>query len=267
MRVHAPEVIQDHNVPKNGEHLVRLMEALPDGGTPSDVPEALRPKSGFANTYCRLWWNKPSTTITRNLSCVSSSRCIHPLQPRPLSTREGARLQGFPDDYKFYGSRTERNLQIGNAVPVFLSAAIKDSVKAYLAENDEEKNIDAGNLPLVRYNPHVIFVEPKEKQRGIRYFQQLLSIPDEDIVVFGDGMNDRSMIEYAGVGVAMQNAEQPAEKRICARQIQQQRNRFPAAGKQRALRRIQPPGCRRINQPRKQHRAENPVHAITPSRL
>lgn len=142
MRIHAPEVIQDHNVPKNGEHLVRLMEALPDGGTPADVPEALRPKSGFANTYCRLWWDKPSTTITRNLSCVSSSRCIHPRQPRPLSTREGARLQGFPDDYKFYGSRTERNLQIGNAVPVFLSAAIKDSVKAYLIENDKGQNIE-----------------------------------------------------------------------------------------------------------------------------
>ena len=142
MRAHAPEVIQDHNVPKNGEHLVRLMEALPDGGTPADVPEALRPKSGFANTYCRLWWNKPSTTITRNLSCVSSSRCIHPRQPRPLSTREGARLQGFPDDYKFYGSRTERNLQIGNAVPVFLSAAIKDSVKTYLIENDKGQDIE-----------------------------------------------------------------------------------------------------------------------------
>ena len=45
----------------------------------------------------------------------------------------------------------------------------------------------------MRYNPHVIFVEPKEKQRGIRYFQQLLSIPDDDIVVFGDGMNDICM--------------------------------------------------------------------------
>jgi len=142
MRAHAPATIHDHNVPKNGEHLVRLMEALPDGGTPADVPEELRPKSGFANTYCRLWWNKPSTTITRNLSCVSSSRCIHPRQPRPLSTREGARLQGFPDDYQFFGSRTERNLQIGNAVPTFLSIAIKDSVKAYLTENDKGQNIE-----------------------------------------------------------------------------------------------------------------------------
>ena len=136
MRHKDARLIADHNVPKNGSHLVRLMEALPDGGTPADVSEDLRPKSGFANTYCRLWWNKPSTTITRNLGCVSSSRCIHPKQPRPLSTREGARLQGFPDDYRFYGSRTERNLQIGNAVPTFLSMAIKDSVKEYLDKNN-----------------------------------------------------------------------------------------------------------------------------------
>ena len=60
----------------------------------------------------------------------------------------------------------------------------------YVCTPDEEKHIDAGGLPLVRYNPHVIFVEPKEKQRGIRYFQQLLSIPDEDIVVYS--MSDTS---------------------------------------------------------------------------
>lgn len=136
MRTNHPTVLLDHNVAKNGEHLVRLMQALPDGGSPADVPEELRPSSGFANCYCRLWWDRPSTTITRNLGCVSSSRCVHPKQPRPLSTREGARLQGFPDDYQFFGSRTERNLQIGNAVPTFLSKAIKEAVKAYLSQND-----------------------------------------------------------------------------------------------------------------------------------
>ena len=137
MRAREPKLLADHNVSKNGEHLVKLMEALPDGGSPADVPEELRPASGFANCYCRLWWNRPSTTITRNLGCVSSSRCVHPKQPRPLSTREGARLQGFPDDYIFYGSRSEKNLQIGNAVPTFLSQAIKEAVKNYLQENDK----------------------------------------------------------------------------------------------------------------------------------
>ena len=144
MRANAPKEIQEHEVPKNSEKLIAIMEALPDGGSPKDIAEELRPKSGFANCYCRLWWNKPSTTITRNLGCPSSSRCIHPRDPRPLSTREAARLQGFPDDYIFYGKRGDKHLQIGNAVPTFLSRAIKDSVKDYLTA---EKNL-SGNTRL-----------------------------------------------------------------------------------------------------------------------
>lgn len=134
MRKDATEELADHETPKNNEKLVKLMEALPDGGTPQDIPEELRPSSGFANTYCKLWWDKPSTTITRNLSCPSSSRCIHPRAARPLSTREGARLQGFPDTYIFYGTRSEKNLQIGNAVPTQLSTALKDAIKQYMRE-------------------------------------------------------------------------------------------------------------------------------------
>lgn len=131
MRKNAPAQLQDHNSPNNNQNLIRLMELLPDGGTPLDLPVQLRPKSGFANTYCRLWWNRPATTITRNLSTPSSSRCIHPKAPRPLTTREGARLQSFPDDYVFYGSRGDKNLQIGNAVPPFLSVALKESIKEH----------------------------------------------------------------------------------------------------------------------------------------
>lgn len=128
MRKNAPEKLMDHSSPKNNDKLVKIMESLPDGGTPEDLPASLRPKSGFKNTYCRLWWKRPSTTITRNLSTPSSSRCIHPKAPRPLTTREGARIQCFPDDYKFYGSRGDKNLQIGNAVPTFLSNAIAKAI-------------------------------------------------------------------------------------------------------------------------------------------
>lgn len=135
MRRNAPNKLMDHEAPRNGEKLVRIMEALPDGGTPKDIPESLRPSSGYGNTYCRLWWKRPSTTITRNLGTPSSSRCIHPKAPRPLTTREGARLQGFPDDYKFYGSRSSKNLQIGNAVPTQLSTALATAVAAAFSAN------------------------------------------------------------------------------------------------------------------------------------
>ena len=146
MRKGAPKKIVDHNSPRNNKNLVKIMESLPDGGTPLDLPEELRPKSGFANTYCRLWWDRPSTTITRNLSTPSSSRCIHPRAPRPLTTREGARIQCFPDSYKFYGSRSDRNLQIGNAVPTFVSIAIKDSILKYFTQED----VSLSEYPLTR---------------------------------------------------------------------------------------------------------------------
>jgi DNA (cytosine-5)-methyltransferase 1 len=57
MRQNAPKKLLDHNAPKNNEKLIKIMESLPDGGTPQDLPQEMRPSSGFANTYCRLWWN------------------------------------------------------------------------------------------------------------------------------------------------------------------------------------------------------------------
>lgn len=134
MRQNTNNIIEDHSISNNNPKLIELMMALPEGGGPKDLPEDIRPKSGFGNSYSRLWWERPSTTITRNLGTPSSARCIHPLAPRALTTREGARLQGFPDDYKFYGSRAEKNLQIGNAVSPFLSKALSESIKKYLLE-------------------------------------------------------------------------------------------------------------------------------------
>jgi DNA (cytosine-5)-methyltransferase 1 len=124
MRANAPKTLTNHNAPNHNQQLIDLMNALPEGGSPRDIPEKLRPKSGFPNTYCRLWWDKPSTTLTRNLGTPSSSRCIHPYRARGLTTREGARIQSFPDTYHFYGSRSDRNLQIGNAVPTLVSTAL-----------------------------------------------------------------------------------------------------------------------------------------------
>jgi len=142
MRKNAPSKLMDHNAPNNNEKLVRMMELLPDGGSPEDLPDHLKPTSGFKNTYCRLWWKRPSTTITRNLSCPSSSRCIHPIAPRPLTTREGARIQCFPDDYMFHGSRADRNLQIGNAVPTFLSTALSKSIlDCFLSESKSDDKV------------------------------------------------------------------------------------------------------------------------------
>ena len=85
--------------------------------------------SGYNNTYSRLWWNRPSTTITNSFGTPSALRCIHPLQDRALSTREGARLQSFPDWFCFCGNKYEKNSQVGNAVPPLLAIELAKQVK------------------------------------------------------------------------------------------------------------------------------------------
>ncbi|GHU41811.1 cytosine-specific methyltransferase [Bacilli bacterium] len=138
------KVLNDHINGFNGERIQKIMNAVIEGeGRPyinklvesGKLPKDLYLTSGYHNTYGRLWWNKPSTTITNNLSTPSSLRCIHPRQNRALTSREGARLQSFPDNFEFSGSRTKINSQIGNAVPPLLSMHLADSIFKFFQKN------------------------------------------------------------------------------------------------------------------------------------
>lgn len=143
VRRDAGDVVTEHSAPNNGARLVRIMETLKDGQDKFDLPEEIRPKGGFRNTYAKLWWDRPSVTVTRNFSTPSSARCIHPRDSRALSIREGARLQSFPDSYEFCGSASKKRLEIGNAVPPLLSCAIarrmRDALDAWAAESREQR--------------------------------------------------------------------------------------------------------------------------------
>jgi DNA (cytosine-5)-methyltransferase 1 len=133
MRIRASRELRYHDAPDHGEHLMRVMSFVKRGGSILDVPVNLRPKSYFANTYARLLPDAPAPTMTRNFGTPSSSRCIHPYINRGLTTREGARLQTFPDRYTLLGSRGERNLQVGNAVPPVLATAVGRAIAAALS--------------------------------------------------------------------------------------------------------------------------------------
>jgi DNA (cytosine-5)-methyltransferase 1 len=106
-------------VPKNG------------GNRPSGVgPDCLRRveerqgRAAYEDVYGRLWWMRPSITITAYARNPASGRYLHPEQDRALSVREAALLQGFPKHFWFYGSLDERFRQIGNAVPPTFAAYI-----------------------------------------------------------------------------------------------------------------------------------------------
>lgn len=74
--------------------------------------------NSFKDTFGRLWWDRPSPTITTKFYSISNGRFVHPEEDRALSLREGAVLQSFPKDYKFIGTSTAAIARlIGNAVP------------------------------------------------------------------------------------------------------------------------------------------------------
>ena len=85
-------------------------------------------KRGMAR---RVSWDEPCPTLTCNPSQRHTEMC-HPGEIRPFTTREYARIQSFPDDWRFEGSVSQVYKQIGNAVPVKLAKAIGVSIVDYL---------------------------------------------------------------------------------------------------------------------------------------
>tara|TARA_Y100000780_G_C13695839_1_gene422062 strand:+ start:20411 stop:20644 length:234 start_codon:yes stop_codon:yes gene_type:complete len=76
--------------------------------------------------------NKPSLTLLTTPSQKQTERC-HPTEIRPLQILEYARIQTFPDSYKFYGSINQIYKQIGNAVPVNLGKALAKQIYKFLS--------------------------------------------------------------------------------------------------------------------------------------
>lgn len=89
----------------------------------------------FGNSYVVQWWDLPSKTIIAHLH-KDGNQFIHPdhTQARTLTVREAARLQSFPDDFEFMGSRGDKYKQIGNAVPCLFAEAIAKAVNKSLKE-------------------------------------------------------------------------------------------------------------------------------------
>ena len=96
----------------------------------------IRKKSGGTDLFGRLWWDRPAFTIRTEFYKPEKGRYLHPKQHRPITHREAARLQSFPDDFIFKGTKIEIAKQIGNAVPPLLAARVADVVYMLLTIKD-----------------------------------------------------------------------------------------------------------------------------------
>ncbi|MHA2288928.1 MAG: DNA cytosine methyltransferase, partial [Promethearchaeota archaeon] len=123
----------DHIAPNHSQKVIERISHIKQGENHASLPKEYQLKGGYSNIYGRLDLKKPADTITGNCGCVSApGRFIHPTQNRAISVREAARLQSFPDNYRFFGSMRDRYKQIGNAVPPLLAKAIAEAIKKVL---------------------------------------------------------------------------------------------------------------------------------------
>ena len=112
---------------------IKRFSFVPEGGGWQDIPDEYRlechkgvdvTSGGWPDVYGRLRWDGQCPTITGGFDSFTRGRYGHPSKDRPLTPREAARLQGFPDTHVFVGNRGDIRSQIGNAVPPPLARAV-----------------------------------------------------------------------------------------------------------------------------------------------
>ena len=117
-----------------------IMDMVPQGGYWKDLPIEIQKEymkgsfylgGGKTGTARRLSMKEPSLTLVTSPAQGQTERC-HPTKTRPLTIRESARIQTFPDSWEFSGSLGSQYKQIGNAVPVNLAYHVGKSVVKYL---------------------------------------------------------------------------------------------------------------------------------------
>lgn len=132
--------IPNHKASRHTARILKIIRKIPkDGGSRKDLPRRLWLRchkklkiGGAENVYGRMWWDRPSPTMTSRCICPSSGRFIHPEQDRAITLREAASLQTFPDHFVFPEEAHKAQYYVGNAVP---PALISHLVQEFIEDN------------------------------------------------------------------------------------------------------------------------------------
>ena len=119
--------IYNHVATKHKDFVVETIKQVPEGGNHKDLPKGVGESRKFNEAWTRYHGQKPSKTID-----TGHRNHFHYKYNRVPTVRENARLQSFPDTFRFFGSKTSQNKQVGNAVPVFLAQSLAKYIKSKL---------------------------------------------------------------------------------------------------------------------------------------
>lgn len=130
--------VLNHTTFKLSDLDIEMIKDVPQGGNWKNIPSDVIKKSkrlerivkngGRTTLYGRIDYSKPAYTITTFFNRPGNGTYVHPHFNRVVSVREAARIQSFPDDYYFYGNKTELLKQVGNAVPPLLAYQIASKI-------------------------------------------------------------------------------------------------------------------------------------------
>lgn len=118
------KVLHNHIATKHSKLALERLAMIPPNGGREDLPIEHHTKSIYSGTWTRMRKEEQSVTITTRFDTPSSGKFTHPFLNRAITVREAARIQSFPDDFVFYGSKSSQMKQVGNAVPPMLAKAI-----------------------------------------------------------------------------------------------------------------------------------------------
>lgn len=129
MRQNTNGSVSNNAVTASSDLILSRYAAIQPGQNWQVIPRRLMNNYGdvtrcHTGIYYRLRWDEPSKVIGN----FRKNMLIHPAQNRGLSVREAARLQSFPDDYKFYGSIGFQQQQVGDAVPPLLAQVVTERI-------------------------------------------------------------------------------------------------------------------------------------------
>lgn len=122
------KILYNHVATSHSKIALERLAMIPKGAGKEVLPPEHRTKSIYSGTWCRLNEDDIASTITTRFETPSSGRFTHPILNRCLTVREAARIQSFPDSFRFYGPKTSQMKQVGNAVPPYLAKAIAETI-------------------------------------------------------------------------------------------------------------------------------------------
>lgn len=120
-------IVSNHIQTKHSKKAIDRMKKIKPGENYKVLKETV--KSVHSGSYGRMEWEEPSVTVTTRFDTPAGGRYIHPEEDRTITPREAARIQSFPDNFFFVGSKTSICTQIGNAVPPKLAFFISEFIK------------------------------------------------------------------------------------------------------------------------------------------